>query len=42
MAAKKTGRRKAAVKSKTMSAMRRKGVGKGAAAKMAARAARKC
>lgn len=35
-------KRKAAVKAKTMAAMRRKGVSKKAAAKMAGHAARKC
>ncbi|HEX8106097.1 MAG TPA: hypothetical protein VF516_00150 [Kofleriaceae bacterium] len=40
MAAKK-GKKKT-VHTKTYSAMRRRGVGKGAATKMAARAARKC
>jgi|KBSSwiStaDraftv2_1062776.scaffolds.fasta_scaffold01929_3 hypothetical protein len=40
--AKKAAKRKTAVKSKTMAAMRRRGMSKGAAAKMASRAARKC
>jgi hypothetical protein len=40
-AAKKTAKKKA-VHAKTMSAMRRRGMSKGAAAKMASRAARKC
>lgn len=44
MAAKKrkTTARKAAVKSKTMAAMQRRGMSKGAAMKMASRAMRKC
>lgn len=42
MAAKKATAKKKAVQSKTFKAMRRRGVSKGAAAKMASRAARKC
>lgn len=42
MAAKKASGKKAAVKTKTMAAMRRRGMSKAAAAKMASHAAKKC